>query len=627
MDKKLKCAYDTYRKNKLSRKSWLHLTQALLAAGKREEAVFYAALLRRNSDDIEPPAGLTEQDFYGSARGRDFFRLALMNVSHTPLNIDIYDEKGQNVGIHYHSGMGAFLPGEYDSDEEYRYYCGVYNQGNFINEEARRLRQLDKAREFELYRYNNIPFDIMRVRQGREYRADFGEQTVVLPLAATGPSQRILLSDGVSEQSLVLGQYEFRMIRITGKITVTSDGEFLWGEPIILRHSPKRHKLVLNILLDSLSWPVIKERDYQDVPNLKKFFDKGLIFDEAYSPAEYTFASLNAMATGKYMHHSGIIDEKIYAPYDTPEQTISAQMKAQGYYCVNVMGDGRGLMTGAMRGFDRLVVNPFLENYTRLGVRRTIDHLEAFSECDNYVFLHISDPHPFSNTIPIALPTQTKTAWQDLSFVDAPNEAALRLTSTEFFKNDNRYMIRRMDEELGLLFRYIEANYRQDEYVVNVFSDHGVSIYTDEQYYFKDTQCHVAMMCRGAGIPQGKVSKELINGIDLYAIMAKECGFTQLLSASDANLPVVLGGKAREIVYSNSIFPGQTYKLCMRTKNYECRLETKEVVSPEGKINIDDFTLQIYTRDKEHLPVEDMEIKNYFIDKAAEFLVGLVDSI
>ncbi|WP_303669627.1 sulfatase-like hydrolase/transferase [Selenomonas ruminantium] len=623
----LEQAYEEYKKNKLSRKSWLCMAESLLAEGRREEAVLFASLLHRNGGNISSLSSLTEKDFYGTERGRDFFRLALMNVSHTPLTIDIYDDAGQNVGLHYRSCVGNFLPGEYDSDNMYRYYCGVYNEGDFINEGFKRLKALDRAKEFSPYRYDNIPFDVMRAQSGNVYQADFGQQTVVLPLAATGPSQRLCLSDGKMEQSMVLGQYEFRMVRVKGKIKITSDGDFLWGEPIVLRHDSKRHRLVLNILLDSLSWAAVREDHYKDVPHLKKFFEQGLIFDEAYSPAEYTFPSLNAMSTGKYMHHSGIIDEGIYAPCEAQTETLSAQMKAQGYYCVNIMGDGRGLMTGAMRGFDRLIINPYLENYTNIGVRRTIDHLEAFNECDNYVFLHISDPHPFSNTIPVSLPTQTKTPWQEMSFADSPREAALRLTSTDFFKADNRYMIRRMDEELGRLFRYIEDNYGEDEYIVNVFSDHGVSIYTDEQYFFKDTQCHVALMCRGAGIPMGKHSQELVNGIDLYAIMARECGFMQLLSSTDANLPAAFGGQEREIIYSNSIFPGQTYKLCMRTRDYECRLETKAVVSLEGRINIDDFTMQVYTRGKEHSIVEDSYIKNYFIDKAAEFLVGLVEEI
>lgn len=108
-------------------------------------------------------------------------------------------------------------------------------------------------------------------------------------------------------------------------------------------------------------------------------------------------------------------------------------------------------------------------------------------------------------------------------------------------------------------------------------------------------------------------------------MMAKECGFAEFISGTDANLPKALGGQEQEIVYSNSIFPGQTYKLCMRTQAYECRLETKQEVSQEGRINIDDFTLQVYTRDKEHRVVDDTDVKEYFLDKAAEFLVGLVE--
>lgn len=621
----LEYAYEVYRKNKLNRKSWLHLVEELLAAGRREEAVLYASLLERHGGGIKAPDGIKEADFLATEAGWDFFRLGLMNISNTPLNINVYDEEGRNVGLHYQSGIGNFLPGEFHSDKAYRYYCGVYNEGDFINETARRIIAMDASREGNPYRYNNIPFDVMRVKKGCHYQADFGEQAVVLPLAATVSSQIIDLSDGDAEQKLVLGQYEFRMVRVKGRITVSSNREFLWGEPIILQHSPKRHKLVLNILLDSLSYSAIKRCDFQDVPNLKEFFAKGIIFDEAYSPAEYTFPVLNAMAAGKYMHHSGIIEESIYAPYEEQEHTISAKMKAQGYYCVNVMGDGRGLMTGTMRGFDRLILNPYLKNPANIGVRRTIDHLSAFSECDNYVFLHVSDPHPFCNNVPTSLPTQTKVPWQDMSFKHVQGEAALYLNSMAFLTQDNLYNIRRMDDELGMLLHFIEEHYDEDEYVVNVFSDHGVSIYEKEEYFFKDTQCHIAMMCRGAGVPHGGHSGELVNGIDLYAIMAKECEFESIPEGTDANLPQAFGGQEREIIYSNSVFPGQTYKLCMRTKHYECRLETKKEVSDDCRVNIDDFTIAIYSRDEEHKIVEDIRIKNYFIDKAAEFLLGLVD--
>ena len=144
-------------------------------------------------------------------------------------------------------------------------------------------------------------------------------------------------------------------------------------------------------------------------------------------------------------------------------------------------GKETGLMTGTMRGFDRLILNPYLKNPANIGVRRTIDHLSAFSECDNYVFLHVSDPHPFCNNVPTSLPTQTKVPWQDMSFKHVQGEAALYLNSMAFLTQDNLYNIRRMDDELGMLLHFIEEHYDEDEYVVNVFSDHGVSIYEKEE--------------------------------------------------------------------------------------------------------------------------------------------------
>ena len=83
--KSLEYAYEVYRKNKLNRKSWLHLVEELLAAGRREEAVLYASLLERHGGGIKAPDGIKEADFLATEAGWDFFRLGLMNISNTPL--------------------------------------------------------------------------------------------------------------------------------------------------------------------------------------------------------------------------------------------------------------------------------------------------------------------------------------------------------------------------------------------------------------------------------------------------------------------------------------------------------------------------------------------------------------
>ena len=623
----LETARKAYSKNKYRRDTWILMAKALLANGLEEESVFWGTLLALDGNQIFAQY-YTPKQLMASDEVRDYSYLGMINVSHCPVIRDCLDENGVPCGVYERSHVGHFLPGELFSQNNLRYFCGIFNWNDFKNFTARRLAVLDKdeERSCDPYHYDNIPFDVMRVHMGTSIQGDCGDRTMILPLAGTEKNQEVTIGDGTLSMRLLLGKYEFTMVRLTKKIRLASNNMIAFGEPVQLEHSPKRHKLVLNILLDGLSWSAMAKRQFREVPHLTKFFSKGLIFDEAYSPAEYTFPSLNCMATGKYMHHAGIIDEAIYAPYDGESKTISQQMKDKGYYCVNIMGDGRGLMTGTMRGFDRLVINPYLKNDSCTGVRRTIDHLESFSECDNYVFLHVSDPHPYGTLVPVAMPVQTKLHWQDISFSNVKHEATLRLESDKLYMRDNIYMIERMDAELGLLFDYLESHYKDDEYVVNVFSDHGTSVYEDETYFFKDTQCHVAMMCRGAGIPKGIHVKELINGIDLYAIMAWECGFVPDVCKTDANLPAVFGGKEREIIYSNSIFPGQTYKLCMRTEKYECRLETKEFVSKDCVVNVDECDIKVYTRDKEHRLIEDVEVHNYFIDKAAKFLVGLAES-
>lgn len=88
-------------------------------------------------------------------------------------------------------------------------------------------------------------------------------------------------------------------------------------------------------------------------------------------------------------------------------------MQKLGYYCVNIMGCGDALYTGAYRGYDRLITNSYATRAYE-GVERTIQHLEAFAECDQFLFMHIMDVHPWQiSTISMPLATQTCLSLED----------------------------------------------------------------------------------------------------------------------------------------------------------------------------------------------------------------------
>ena len=161
---------------------------------------------------------------------------------------------------------------------------------------------------------------------------------------------------------------------------------------------------------------------------------------------------------------------------------------------------------------------------------------------------------------------------------------------------DNMAAIERMDRDLGELFRYIEEHYAEDEYIINAYSDHGISIHSADPFFFSDERCGTALMVRGAGVPALGVTDELVSSLDLHAIVMHEAGLP-VDETLDANLPAAFGGKAREYVISNSVFPGQTYKLDIRTKAHEFRLETKDLTRLDGTINMSAYSWRLYERE------------------------------
>ena len=125
------------------------------------------------------------------------------------------------------------------------------------------------------------------------------------------------------------------------------------------------------------------------------------------------------------------------------------------------------------------------------------------------------------------------------------------------------------------------------------------------------------MMLRGGGIPKVGFVDELVSTIDRYKMQGKILGYPIDMEYLDGNLPKVLGGQEREYTISNSIFPGQTYKLAIRTKDYEFRLESMRETYEDGTIDLTEFCYQILERgSKQEIFAED--IKAYFFKIAKE---------
>lgn len=495
-----------------------------------------------------------------------------------------------------------------------RYWACAYNPYGLMHIKSKVIELMNTAtKEYNFPIFNDFIFDIMKAQKISEYRATPDEgDPVLIPVAAQHPYQMICFHTDTLDRDREFSEGEFCFYRVEEPVIFRSDRPFLVGDPIVLRHSPRRRKLVLNILADGFSWKGICENASALIPNILKFFSKGIIFDQSFSTAEYTYPALASIETGLYQHKTGIAKPGIPMELDPSYVTISEQMKKLGYYCVNVQGDAQGIYNGATRGFDRLIVNHWMQR-TMDGVERVIRHIETFGECDSFLFMHFTDTHPYNADVSTPAYASAHLALADV-LQPQDREKSVFLKPNPLSQYVNLSEIRAMDRQLGYLFDYLTAHYEDDEYIVLLYSDHGTSVHARSPYLMSEEQTGAALMARGAGVPQlGRVD-ELTSSVDIYKILGKLAGYPIDAPYLDGNLPAVFGGQRRAYTVSNSIYPGQTYKICVRTEQHAFHLETTEFTREDGTVSLDSYTYHIHERNDDYREIFDDALARQFLD-------------
>ena len=514
---------------------------------------------------------------------------------------------------------GEFLPSLREVQDVYRYWVGAYIGRGGLDNKGRLLEILKDDSRFCAMGGADFVFDIMKSRLVSDHVAIDEGCEVLVPLIGTKESQEIHFSgEKLETNAAFLGKWATSFYRIGEKTQITSCEPFLMGEPIPLLHSSRRKKFVLHILADGLCWTAMKQHGFSLMPNLMKFFLKGIIFNNHFSVAEYTYPSLATIETGCHLHRLQTFNSTCMNELDEGYVTLSEQMKRLGYYCTSLLGDGSGIYNGVTRGHDRLLVNAW-ELSAHEGMERTIQSLKAFAECDSFLFLHFTDTHPWpSCSVQLPLSTQTGASLAERIKGAGAAVPSVYLPHEPLFAAAARESMASVDQHLGMLFSYIEENYAEDEYIVQLYSDHGSAVLVDEPPYLMGTaQTGASWMLRGAGVPQKGLVDELTSALDIYPAAARLVGF-EVPAGLDGNLPEILGGKQREYVVSNSIFPGQTYKLCIRTAEYEFRLESQEVVDEDGGVDLRRPKMQLFHRTDTAREIEDGAMLGRFLSVARQ---------
>ena len=217
------------------------------------------------------------------------------------------------------------------------------------------------------------------------------------------------------------------------------------------------------------------------------------------------------------------------------------------------------------------------------------EHMRTFKDRDNFIWLTMMDVHHIINLIPdissqkdLSFSAHCTTPWHDDSNTTKSVFVNTSKDNEEIYASE----IKRIDYYLKFIYDYIENNYKDDEFLVSLVSDHGAAFQDEEanKNPLSIERTKVPWMIRGGNIPHQKCY-QLTENTDFFSSILNCSGIENNNNDLDSFCPSILGGKVdRDFVVSQSIYPNQTYKAILRDKYFEYEFESEKPVSLDGKI-------------------------------------------
>lgn len=395
-------------------------------------------------------------------------------------------------------------------------------------------------------------------------------------------------------------------IRRSKEIKIKSDQEVFVShfKKVELQNKPK---LVVQIFVDGLSQQFLKENKFDALmPNMSEFFNKGYINDNCHANGEWTLPSLMSMSTGKYTTNHFVYHTDEPHKGEDNNKFVQEYFEEAGYITGRICSNWRGTPSyGYFKGTKRSVYSPMFDRMDAAEIiNEAIEHMEVFKDFPNHVWLTLEDLHAVADGI-------TRGAFQDINVEKYHSDNVVDDTDISVFRNFNvkkieeyKSAIKKVDFYLGILFDYITKNYKDDDFLIMVNSDHGQRYIEKEDYLFMRKRTNVPFMMRGRNVPC-KQSSKLMSNVDILPTILDLCSL-QCDSKVDGQLLQDFGGVEKDYVISESIFPGQTYKLAINDKEHLYMFETLEAIKNDGSIPIKKYSEKL----KNQLTGED-EIDKY----------------
>lgn len=408
---------------------------------------------------------------------------------------------------------------------------------------------------------------------------------------------------------------KYSYLPIENGARLRTDYPAVFGSPIPLAQpdTKGRKKLVLSIFIDSFNYYLIKDLGLETLmPETYRYFSKGIICDNYYAGSEWTLPSIATYWTGKHSSHHMNLMEDYRFDFMKDSKVLAEYFHDAGYVTAKIGGnDAVTPWQGYIRGIDRFTYQYSSQAYrTKEVISDVIQQIETFQDACQYIWFDFLDLHDIAGGFMCSLPVQSR-----LPLATRYIDNDITTTVKQSFSPNRREIyiqqLRELDFYLGILYQYLERNYKDDEIIVSLFSDHGTAFMVEDgKPFLSEQRINVPFMLRGGNLsPQ--ISDEMIETADYAAILCKLAGIPYHFEGTDANLPLTFGGKQeRDYTFSQNIFPGDPYRAALHGKDFHFYMDSTIPVSPDLRIDLTDRKCLL--TDAEGQPVQDEAlIKKY----------------
>ncbi len=373
-------------------------------------------------------------------------------------------------------------------------------------------------------------------------------------------------------------------------IKIDAKRGFIASKPINFNQKiNKKRRLVLFLFVDGLVDRSILGYDHLNeiMPNTASFFNDGFDFRNHYVNSEWTLPSFASIFSGRYSHNHGLYDPHKVVELGGSFLTMSQHFKKSKYITFSSGGNPRiSPSHGYVKGFDRTIYRSMPP--AQEVISNFFEHNRVFKKRDQFVFLQFNDLHHNLSIVP---DFSVMNSMEPHVLASALNPNIKKNTKSVFTEEDNdkkkTYIerVRRVDYYLNNLYQYIEKNYDNDKVSVCMCGDHGQAYLTKDSHPLSDARTKAVWLFKSGG-KAGKQVGEYTEGVDIFNTVLHDAGVEFDNSEVDGQLPVALGGSVeRSCSFSQSIYPGQTYKAVINRPDGKFLYETEQPVGCDGVIN------------------------------------------